>query len=44
MIITLVAGFLAGVGVCDLSRNKKFSGTCMCTLSGLLVLSSIGIF
>jgi hypothetical protein len=44
MIVTLVAGFLAGVGVCDFSRNKKFSGTCMCALSALLIFSSIGIF
>lgn len=43
MIVPLVAGFLAGLGVSDLSKNKKFSGTCMCSLAALLVLTSIGV-
>ena len=43
MIIPMVAGFLAGLGVSDLSKNKKFSGTCLCALSALLVLVSVGI-
>ena len=43
MVVPMVAGFLAGLGVSDLSKNKKFSGTCMCSLAALLVLVSIGI-
>jgi len=43
MLVPLVAGFLAGLGVSDFSKKNKFSGTCMLSMSGLLILSLFDI-